>query len=155
MKQWIALLVMLACTAPALAQTRPLPLPPIEAHSSGSQLRIVDPLQPTAPQQPRTPSPALPATETVPPGVPTVADPLPAPHHLSLPGIPAGAQVRAMTLDDLEGIAIVNNPAIANAYAAVQAARGRWQQVGLPPNPHIGYSGVEIGDHHSAGQQGG
>jgi cobalt-zinc-cadmium efflux system outer membrane protein len=60
-----------------------------------------------------------------------------------------------MTLDELEGIALANNPALARASAAVRAARGKWVQAGLPPNPNIGYSGAEIGNDGRAGQQGG
>ena len=37
----------------------------------------------------------------------------------------------------------------------VRAARGEWLQVGLRPNPQIGYVGDEIGDEGRAGMQGG
>ena len=36
----------------------------------------------------------------------------------------------------------------------IEVARGRWLQVGLPPNPVAGYEGDEIGDAHTAGKQG-
>ena len=37
----------------------------------------------------------------------------------------------------------------------MQAARGQYVQVGLYPNPVVGYQGNEIGDERRAGQQGG
>ncbi|MEX2561349.1 MAG: TolC family protein, partial [Pirellulales bacterium] len=60
-----------------------------------------------------------------------------------------------LTLDQLEQIAMANNPAIGQAAARVQAARGRWVQDGLYPNPVAGYVGSEIGNEGRGGQQGG
>jgi cobalt-zinc-cadmium efflux system outer membrane protein len=60
-----------------------------------------------------------------------------------------------ITLLDLEQLALSQNPAIAQADARVRALRGKWVQVGLPPNPSAGYMAAEIGDEHRAGQQGG
>jgi len=65
--------------------------------------------------------------------------------------LPSGA---ATSLDDFEGMALANNPTLASAASRIQAARGQWTQVGLPPNPIAGYSGNEIGDEGRAGQQG-
>ena len=59
-----------------------------------------------------------------------------------------------MTLADLEAIALGSNPALAEASARVCAARGNWLQVGLPPNPVLGYSGQQLGSHGEAEQQG-
>ena len=59
-----------------------------------------------------------------------------------------------LTLAELEQLAIGGNPTVAQAEARVAAARGRWVQVGLPPNPTFGYAGNEIGDDGRAGQQG-
>jgi len=59
-----------------------------------------------------------------------------------------------MTLPELEAMALGNNPAMARAAARLNAARGNWVQVGLPPNPVVGYAGAEIGDEGRAGQQG-
>ena len=61
----------------------------------------------------------------------------------------------ALTLAELEQMALGANPALARAAAQVAAARGNWVQVGLYPNPTIGYSSEEIGDEGGAGQQGG
>jgi cobalt-zinc-cadmium efflux system outer membrane protein len=60
-----------------------------------------------------------------------------------------------LSLADLEQIALANNPAMSRAVAQIAAARGNWVQVGLYPNPEIGYSGQEIGADGTAGQQGG
>lgn len=60
-----------------------------------------------------------------------------------------------LTAESLEAMALANNPAIAQATARVRALRGKWVQVGLPPNPSVGYVAGEIGDEGRAGQQGG
>jgi cobalt-zinc-cadmium efflux system outer membrane protein len=74
--------------------------------------------------------------------------------HSSLP--PAGQPlVSGTTLADLEAMAERCNPTLAQAAARVQAARGQCLQVGLYPNPVVGYLGSEIGNEGRAGQQGG
>ena len=60
-----------------------------------------------------------------------------------------------LSLDALEQMALASNPAISQAAARVRALRGKWVQVGLPPNPTVGYVGGEIGNDGAAGQQGG
>lgn len=60
-----------------------------------------------------------------------------------------------LTLDQLQQIALVNNPTLAQAQAGVRAAAGRTRQAGLLPNPTIGYMGEEIrGGSFGGGQQG-
>lgn len=49
-----------------------------------------------------------------------------------------------LTLDQLERIAMENNPTLRQAARAVDAARGRARQAGAWFNPTIGYSGEEI-----------
>src|SRR5262249_38815809 len=44
-------------------------------------------------------------------------------------------------LEDLEQMALKNNPTLAQAEAAVRAAEGRRKQAGLWPNPTVGYDG--------------
>ncbi len=61
----------------------------------------------------------------------------------------------SLTLADLETLALANNPVLAKAQAEIEAVRGKWQQVGLRPNPVLGYLGSEIGNDGAAGQQGG
>ncbi|NLX96628.1 MAG: TolC family protein [Rhodopirellula sp.] len=79
-------------------------------------------------------------------GHPTEHGFLPPAGHPSAPG---------MTLAELESIAERCNPTLAQAAARVQAARGEQLQVGLYPNPVVGYLGSEIGNEGRAGQQGG
>ena len=60
----------------------------------------------------------------------------------------------ALTLSDLEQMAMSANPSVARAAALVQAASGNYTQVGLPPNPTVGYSGQQIGSRGLAEQDG-
>lgn len=64
--------------------------------------------------------------------------PLPAPP-------PAEPLAHVLTLADMEHLALLNNPSLGRSAALVAAARGNWLQVGLPPNPHVGYSGQQLG----------
>jgi cobalt-zinc-cadmium efflux system outer membrane protein len=59
-----------------------------------------------------------------------------------------------LTLETMVQIAITNNPTLRQASASLEAARGKWVQVGLYPNPGLGYLGNQIGDRGTAGQQG-
>ena len=59
-----------------------------------------------------------------------------------------------LTMAELEGMALANNPTLAQAGRRVAALQGKYLQVGLRPNPSIGYLGEEIGDDGTAGQQG-
>ncbi len=72
------------------------------------------------------------------------------PTEIIQPPVPEGG----ITLDELERIALANHPGIAEAYGRVEAARGRWVQVGLPPNPQVGYSGQQLGSRGLAEQNG-
>lgn len=58
------------------------------------------------------------------------------------------------TLDSFEQLAMSSNPTLSELQAKVDAANGRWLQVGLYPNPEIAYSAQEIGNEGNAGQQG-
>jgi cobalt-zinc-cadmium efflux system outer membrane protein len=59
-----------------------------------------------------------------------------------------------LTLGQLEGTALSFNPALAEVRARVEALRGKWVQVGLPPNTVLGYSGQQLSSHGEAEQQG-
>ena len=59
-----------------------------------------------------------------------------------------------MDLDTLLAMAVENNPSIAQAQAAFCKAVGVRQQVGLKPNPSIGYFGQEMGNDGAGGQHG-
>jgi cobalt-zinc-cadmium efflux system outer membrane protein len=61
-----------------------------------------------------------------------------------------------ISLEELEQLAIQNNPTGAAAAAAIDAAQGRTRQAGAFPNPVMGYSGEEIrtGDLDQRGEHG-
>lgn len=61
-----------------------------------------------------------------------------------------------ITLEQLEQLALQNNPTGAAATASIEAARGRTRQAGAWPNPVIGYTGEEIrtGDLDRRGEHG-
>lgn len=46
---------------------------------------------------------------------------------------------QTMTLDQLEQIALTNNPTLALQRDEIEKERGNWTQVGLYPNPTVGY----------------
>ena len=70
--------------------------------------------------------------------------------------IAQAAQSAAMKLEDLEKMALENNPTLAQAEANRRAAEGLAKQAGLYPNPTTGYYGDEIrGGHSGGGKQGG
>lgn len=75
-------------------------------------------------------------------------EPLPLPE-------PEEEQLSTLTLGDLEQMALEHNPTLAAATARIEAARGRWVQVGLYPNPVVGYHATEIGTMRTSGAQGG
>ena len=60
----------------------------------------------------------------------------------------------AATLDELEQLALSSNPTLSELQARVDAANGRWLQVGLKPNPVAGITMQEIGNENAAGQYG-
>jgi len=109
---------------------RVMPLP--GAHwATGPRPEVV----PVAYQQPEIipPAPALPPQPAIPP------DPL---------------TLDALTLDELQAIALQSNPTLVQAGLAVRAARGAYLQAGLYPNPGIGYAGGDMGLEGTSGQQG-
>lgn len=59
-----------------------------------------------------------------------------------------------LTLEELEQRALVSNPSLRRFAALVGAARGNALQVGLPPNPSIGYEGQQLGSGGLAEQHG-
>lgn len=64
------------------------------------------------------------------------------------PNVPAPARQTVgqpgLRLEDLERLALANNPTIRQAAVAVQAAAGRAKQAGLYPNPTLSVVGEEI-----------
>ena len=65
-----------------------------------------------------------------------------------------GESLDRLTLESFEQLALQNNPAIQQAAAAASKAAGIRTQVGLKPNPSIGYFGEEIGNDSAAGLHG-
>lgn len=122
--------------------------------------------QATARKEPSVVAQRLPqvATESSAPAIPQMPvqpaafqteDPKPAPEPETLPQATlkpvAGS---TLTLAELEEMAMSANPSVARAAALVQAASGNYTQVGLPPNPTVGYEGQQIGSRGLAEQDG-
>lgn len=79
----------------------------------------------------------------------------PTPPYLVRPEDVLAPQPRPqLGLPDLEQMALHHNPSLGRAHAQVQIARGNWVQVGLPPNPSVGYSGQQLGSGGLAEQHG-
>jgi len=58
-------------------------------------------------------------------------------------------------LEELEQIALANNPTLRQAQAEIGTSKARQRQSGLYPNPRVGYTGEEIrGGSFGGGQQG-
>lgn len=112
--------------------------PPVQTEDGNSGLKqsALQPEPALRPSAKATPTLTGPAAEIIPAG------------PVALP------PVKGMTLDDFEAMALTSNPSIARAAALVQAARGNHIQVGLPPNPSVGYEGQQIGSHGLAEQDG-
>ncbi|MBA4020669.1 MAG: transporter [Pirellula sp.] len=83
--------------------------------------------------------------------------PRPHAHDRSMvPPVATADELTALTLEDLEGMAIANNPTLVQANAQIQGERGAAFQAGLPFNPVIGYTSEQIGVRGTAGElQGG
>ena len=86
--------------------------------------------------------------------IPPTTQPAPEAQTDSTPR-PAQISGPTMRLEDLEQMALKNNPTLSQAAAEVRAASGRKQQAGLYPNPTVGYEGAEIrGGSFRGGEQG-
>ena len=76
---------------------------------------------------------------------------------LALPGraqAPASER-KTITLEELQQMALQNNPTFAQSAANIRAAEGRKKQSGLYPNPTVGYQGEQIrGGSFHGGEQG-
>ncbi|MBX3411479.1 MAG: TolC family protein [Pirellulales bacterium] len=70
---------------------------------------------------------------------------------------PVGAELvyaAGLCLEEVEQLALFNNPSLRRRAALVGAARGNALQAGLPPNPAVGYEGQQLGSGGLAEQQG-
>src|SRR6267143_4324947 len=68
---------------------------------------------------------------------------------LFLVALPGRAQTpaserRTITLEELQQMALQNNPTFAQSASNIQAAEGKRKQAGLYPNPTVGYQGEQI-----------
>jgi outer membrane protein, heavy metal efflux system len=134
---WLALASIAVAQQPVIIRQAALSQPPFGQQPAGQPPERIPP--PAAPGQPLAlQPPGQPQTLTTPLGLPAVQEP------------PPGAEV--LTLDDLEQVALVNNPSLARAQALVAAAQGNWVQVGLPPNVSWGYLGQQLGSGNRASQ---
>lgn len=70
------------------------------------------------------------------------------------PPMPEERNQSGVTLEELERLAFSFNPSLQRAAAMVGAARGNWVQVGLSPNPSVGYEGQQLGSGGLAEQHG-
>ena len=59
-----------------------------------------------------------------------------------------------ISIAELEEVALQNNPTVIQAGQFVEALRGKYVQVGLYPNPLVGYVGEDMGDEGRGGQHG-
>jgi cobalt-zinc-cadmium efflux system outer membrane protein len=66
-----------------------------------------------------------------------------------------GPEGKALTLSDLQRLALANSPIIKQAAARVEEARGAAIQAGLGPNPTVGYESDTSGTTGGAGYVGG
>jgi cobalt-zinc-cadmium efflux system outer membrane protein len=79
---------------------------------------------------------------------------------LLLAALPGRAQTpvseqKIITLEELQQMALQNNPTFAQSAANIQAAEGRKKQSGLYPNPSVGYQGEQIrGGSFHGGEEG-
>ncbi len=76
---------------------------------------------------------------------------------LSVPDLLEGAKAAPeRSLDDFEALALKHNPTLKQAEAIAQVSAGLARQVGLWPNPSVGYQGEQIrGGAFGGGEQGG
>ena len=69
---------------------------------------------------------------------------------------PGAASQGGMRLEEIEQMALANNPTVAQVQANLRVATGLARQAGLYPNPTVGYYGDEIrGGYLGGGKQGG
>src|SRR5713226_2655609 len=73
------------------------------------------------------------------------------PSHAQTPA----SEQKTITLEELQQMALQNNPTFAQSASNIQAAEGRKKQAGLYPNPTVSYQGEQIrGGSFHGGEQG-
>ena len=128
--------------------------------ASGSQIILAEAMKtPPGALQPERAG-VRPAAHWVPNGTPRIAvlpQPLEIPADIAPETLPTPQPLdspAALTLDDLERMALGSNPTLVQSRMAVRAAQGGYVQAGLYPNPAIGYAGADLGIAGTSGQQG-
>lgn len=142
--------VLLACTAALVAAQQQLLMAQNQLPSSrryATRLPAAAPGDQAPTAAPQTSAPLTPVAHV---------QPLPPPPPESIPQGAAGPQEseRCYSLEQLEAMALANNPTLVQAAAQVRAAQGQWLQSGLRPNPIAGYQASEVGNEGLSGQQG-
>lgn len=61
-------------------------------------------------------------------------------------------QAPGLSLEELQSMALGNNPTLRQSQAQVEAERGAALQAGLGPNPYVGYVAEQIGVNGTAGE---
>jgi len=125
---------------------------PVVATPEAAAPQTVEPSQPRAiPERPEPQEPRGPAGNG-----PAGSRPEPPVEALPPVVVPASPSVagEGLTLAELEDLALSANPAVMRAAALVSAAEGNWVQVGLLPNPTVGYLGQQLGSGGLAEQHG-
>ena len=84
---------------------------------------------------------------------------VPTPHEHAAPILPpalvpavTAEEQTVLSLEDVEGMALANNPTLVQANAQFQGEQGAAYQAGLPFNPVIGYTSEQIGVNGTAGE---
>lgn len=99
--------------------------------------------------------PATVSAQTEAPRVIAPPPPADAPESADAPGTARAENTSGnLSLPELEGLALANNPTLEQARAGTAQAFGQRVQQGLYPNPEVGYLASEIGQDGNAGQQG-
>jgi outer membrane protein, heavy metal efflux system len=130
----------------------PEPAPPIQGKGLAERLRIPPELPGARTPPIQLPPPDAPRAERE-AAINNLYQPLPQPVGDLI--LQPGPEGRPLALADLERLAMTNNPALRQAAADVEAARGAAIQAGLPPNPSLGFEGDQMGSSGTAGQIGG
>ncbi len=126
------------------------------AASEATRQVVNRPNLPNSSQQLVSATAALPATATQ---LVAHQEEVPRPHahsDLIVPPVVASEEHAALTLQDLAGMALANNPTLVQAHAQFQGEQGAAYQAGRWLNPIVGYTGEQIGVNGTAGEtQGG
>ena len=134
-------------TSPSRSLSRTQPTRPPDTTRQVTYQNTSDSMQETP-----TETAAVPATRTQ-----SVAfqEEVSTPHahsDLMVPPAATPEEDTVLTLHDLEGMALANNPTLVQANAQFRGEQGAAYQAGLPFNPVIGYTSEQIGVNGTAGE---